>query len=243
MFCSRDHTGWFVTYPIAGYRRVRAPIARRNPRIVTDKPIRKLYTPTPSSDERTTVPPPFDLEAFARETTAPNFTSSRSAEPPSQSRPKLADPVREEPPSASALLGAIHASVAPDSPQGPDDDRIAAMRECFSWGDYAGALTMADLVLASQPHNVLAREFRANCRATLEDVYAFELGPLDRIPGVIRRPAATGNRAVDQRTGFLLSLMDRQSTLGAIIELCGLPRLDALRVLHDLVQQGIVALK
>jgi hypothetical protein len=69
--------------------------ARSEPRIVTDKPTRKLYTPTPSSDERTTVPPPFDIEAFARETTAPDFTSSHSAEPPSQSRPKLADSVRE----------------------------------------------------------------------------------------------------------------------------------------------------
>jgi hypothetical protein len=112
--------------------------------------------------------------------------------------------------------------MAPDSPQGSDDDRLAAMRECFSWGDYAGALTLADLVLVSQPRNL-------------------QLGPLERIPGVIRRPVATGNRPIDQRTGVLLSLIDRQSTLGAIIELCGLPRLDALRILHDLVQRGIVA--
>jgi hypothetical protein len=210
---------------------------------VTDKPTRKLYTPTPSSDERTTVPPPFDIEAFARETTAPDFSSTHAGEPASQSRPKLADPVRGGPPSASALLSAIHASMAPDSPQGSDDDRLAAMRECFSWGDYAGALTLADLVLASQPHNLLAREFRAKCRATLEDVYALQLGPLERIPGVIRRPVATGNRPIDQRTGVLLSLIDRQSTLGAIIDLCGLPRLDALRILHDLVQRGIVALE
>ena len=149
--------------------------------------------------------------------------------------------MREEPPSASFLLGAIHASMAPDSPQGSDEDRIATMRECFSWGDYAGALTLADLVLVSQPHNLLAREFRASCRTALEDVYAFQLGPLDRIPGVIRRPAARGDRAIDPRTGFLLSLIDRQSTLGAILELCGLPRLDALRILHDLVQRRIVA--
>jgi hypothetical protein len=207
---------------------------------VTDKPSRKLYTPTPRSDERATVPPPFDIEAFARETTAPGFTSTYSLEPPSQGRPKLEDPVREEPPTASALLGAIHASMTPDGPHGSDDDRIVAMRECFSWGDYAGALTLADLVLASQPHNLVAREFRANCRATLEDVYAFQLGPLDRIPVVIRQRAAAGNRVVDERAEVLLSFIDRQSTLGAIIEVCGLPTLDALRILHDLVRRGIV---
>jgi hypothetical protein len=208
---------------------------------VTDKPTRKLYTPTPRSDERATVPPPFDIEAFAREATVPDFTATHAAEPAGPIRPKLADPVQEAPPSASSLLGAIHAAMAPDNPQGSDDDRIAAMRECFSWGDYAGALTLADLVLVSQPHNPLVREFRANCRATLEDVYAFQLGPLDRVPRVIRRPAATGNRAIDQRTGSLLSLIDRRSTLGAIIEAWGSPRLDALRIFHDWVQRGVVA--
>jgi hypothetical protein len=207
---------------------------------VTDKPTLKLYTPTSNSDERATAPPPCDIEAFARETTGPDFTSTRAAEPQSQSRPKLADPLRHGLPSASSLLGAIHASMAPSSSQGSDDDRIAAMRECFSWGDYTGALTLADLVLVSQPHNLLAREFRANCRAALEDVYAFQLGPLDRIPAIIRRPAVTGNRANDERTEFLLSLIDRRSTLGAIIEVCGVPSLDALRTLHDLVQRGIV---
>jgi hypothetical protein len=207
---------------------------------VIDKPTRKLYTPTPSSDERPTVPPPFDIEAFAREATAPNLISFRTAEPLSQSRPKLADPAREAQPSASSLLGAIHASMPPDSPHVSDDDRVTTMRECFSWGDYVGALTLADLVLESQPHNLMVREFRANCRTTLEDVYAFELGPLDRVPVVIRRPAATSHHAVDQRSERLLSLINRRSTLRAIIEVCGLPSLDALRILHDLVQRGIV---
>jgi hypothetical protein len=115
------------------------------------------------------------------------------------------------------------------------------MGECFSWGDYAGALTMADLILVGQPDNALAREIRAKCRTTLEDVYAFRLGPLDRIPVVVALSKRTGNRAIDNRTGFLLSLIDGSSTLESILIACALPRLDALRILDDLVQRGVVA--
>jgi hypothetical protein len=132
--------------------------------------------------------------------------------------------------------------MVPDSPRGSDDDRIAAMRECFSWGDYAGALTMADLILAAQPDNLLAREFRTNCRTALEDVYTFRLGPLNRIAVVVKPFAPSGNRTIEQRTGLLLSLIDGSSPLETIVSVCGLPRLDALRILHDLVQSGTVRL-
>jgi hypothetical protein len=206
---------------------------------VTDKPTRKLYTPTPRSDERPTVPPPFDIEAFARATTAPDSRPSLPSEPTTQRRPK---PAIEGPSSASALLGVIEDSAGPLITQRADDP-IAEMGECFSLGDYSGALVIADLVLAADPDDQPVREFRAKCRAALEDVYAFLLGPLERIPVVVMLPEHTGNRATDHRTGLLLSIIDGSSTLDAILDVCGLPRLDALRIVHDLVQSGIVGLK
>jgi hypothetical protein len=48
--------------------------------------------------------------------------------------------------------------------------------------------------------------------------------------------------AIDHRAGFLLSLVDGSSTLEAILDVCGMPRLDALRILHELVQRGAVGL-
>ena len=206
---------------------------------MTDKPIRKLYTPTPRFDERPTVPPPFDIEAFVRATAAPDPRPSLMSEPTTQSRPK---PAAEGPSSASALLGAIEDSAGPVITQRADDP-IAEMRECFSLGDYSGALVIADLVLAADPDDLPVRELRATCRAALEDVYAFLLGPLERIPAVVMLPEHTGNRASDHRTGFLLSLIDGSSTLDAILDVCGLPRLDALRIVHDLVKSGNVGLR
>ena len=209
---------------------------------MTDKPPRKFYSPTPRSvspkaPEPSTVPPPFDIEAYARETSAPESERPPLSEPTATRRSQIKEP---EPDSASALLRTIDDSADPRSTQRTSDDRIAAMRECFAFGDYAGALTMADLILAAQPDNLLAREFRTNCRVALEDVYAFRLEPLDRVPVIAMLPEQTGNRAIDGRTGFLLSLINGASTLEAILDVCALPRLDALRILHDLVQRGTV---
>jgi hypothetical protein len=113
------------------------------------------------------------------------------------------------------------------------------MRERFSFRDYEGALALADRILAAQPEHPLARELRANCGAALEDVYAFRLGPMVRIP-VVRLPAQTDSPSVDHRTGFLLSLIDGSATLEAIVDGCGMPKSDALRILVELVKQGIV---
>jgi hypothetical protein len=114
------------------------------------------------------------------------------------------------------------------------------MRERFSFRDYEGALAMADIILGEWPDHALAREFRANCCAALEDVYAFRLGPMVRIPVVVRLPAPTDSPSVDHRTGFLLSFIDGSATLEAIVDRCGMPKSDALRILYDLVKWGIV---
>ena len=49
--------------------------------------------------------------------------------------------------------------------------------------------------------------------------------------------------SIDHRAGFVLSLIDGSSTLEMILDVCGMPRLDAMRILHELVQQKVVALK
>jgi hypothetical protein len=207
---------------------------------VTDKPTRKFYTPTPrsGSDDRPTGPPPFDIEAYAREATAPESERRPPSEPKTHRRPKLKEP---EPDSASALLRTIDDAAGPRNTHTPNDDRIAAMRECFSFGDYAGALTIVDLILAGQPNNTVALEFQANSRAALEDVYAFQLGPMGRVPRVVALPELSGRQATDGRVAVLHSLMDGCATLQAIVDVCGMPRLEALRLLHDLNHRGIIA--
>jgi hypothetical protein len=208
---------------------------------VADKPKRRLYTPTPSAgpDDRPTARPDFDLEAFARKALK---SDSQGAVP--ASKKKASRSLKEpEPDSASALLRTLDASIGKGGPQRRGDDRAEAMRRCLASGNYATALTMADLVLAEAPSDPVALDVRAQCRATLEDVYTLRLGSLSLVPVVVVLPENADGRVIDHRTGFILSLVDGSSTLENIVDMSGMPRFDALRLLLDLVQGGIVAVR
>jgi hypothetical protein len=207
----------------------------------TARPARRLYAPErkPDLDDRPTVPAPFDVDAFARQ--AMGKVTERAAPPESMTR---ARPVREpEPTSASAALRTLEHSDWPRRASFADDGDLIAMRDRFAFGDYAGALALAERVLASQPENRVAREIRGKCCTTLEDVYAFSLGPLDRVPTLLMLPQSTEKTPIDHRTGFILSLVDGTSTVETIVDVCGMPRLDALGALHDLVQAGILGFR
>ncbi|HEX8790155.1 MAG TPA: hypothetical protein VF765_04335 [Polyangiaceae bacterium] len=267
-------------------------------------------TPTPpppeadDENDRPTVNPPFDVEAFARETSkqgssgrpgaprapaVPSFepdeprskqitltneveleaarerSAARTEPPPRHATPSalsIADArspsspnnpaVPAAPPSGrslsptsieAAVLGAIGSSPAPEITERTIDDPIAEMRERFSLGDYTGALEMAELILAEEPGNLEAAECGENCRTVLENMFAARLGPLDRVPMVVVPRTQMRWLSIDHRAGFVLSLIDGSSSVEMILDVCGMPRLDALRILHELVQQKIVAFR
>jgi hypothetical protein len=264
---------------------------------------RRAGSPTDAGDEndRPTVNPPFDVEAYARQASKPT-TSGRGAPPPpavpsfepEEARSKQItltnevelekaremSAVRTEPPPPrhatpsalsmadarspsspnhpavmpgprsptptsieAAVLGAIGSSPAPEITERTIEDPVAEMRERFSLGDYTGALEMAELILAEEPGNLEAAECGENCRTVLENMFAARLGPLDRVPMVVVPRTQMRWLSIDHRAGFVLSLIDGSSSVEMILDVCGMPRLDALRILHELVQQKIVAFR
>jgi hypothetical protein len=143
----------------------------------------------------------------------------------------------------AAVLGAIGESAAPEITERTIEDPVAEMRERFSLGDYTGALEMSELILAGEPDHAQAGECGENCRTVLENMYAARLGPLDRVPMVIVPRAQMRWLSMDHRAGFVLSLIDGSSSIEMILDMSGMPKLDALRILHELVQQKIVSFR
>jgi hypothetical protein len=182
--------------------------------------------------------------ANARVPSAPNMPSALSmANAHAPSAPSL--PVARSPSPSSieaAVLGAI-GSAGPEIVERTIDDPIAEMRERFSLGDYTGALEIAELMLAEDPGDDAAAQCAESCRGVLESMYAARLGSLDRVPSVLVQRTQLRWLSIDHRAGFVLSLVDGTSTLEMILDVCGMPRLDAIRILHELVQQKILALK
>ena len=68
------------------------------------------------------------------------------------------------------------------------------------------------------------------------------LGSLDRPVYVAVPPAQVRWLSLDPRAGFLLSLVDGSSTIEELLDICGMPRLDALRIVFTLFEQQVIGL-
>jgi hypothetical protein len=68
------------------------------------------------------------------------------------------------------------------------------------------------------------------------------LGPLSRVPRIAVASKALGGLALDHKAGFVLSLVDGSSSLETILDASGLPQLEVLRVIEDLVARGVLDL-
>ncbi len=175
----------------------------------------------------------------------PSALSIADARSPSSVSVPAVGPGRSVTPTSieAAVLGAIGSSAGPEITERTIEDPAAEMRERFSLGDYTGALEMSELILTQEADNLEAAECGENCRSVLEQMYAARLGPLDRVPMVVVPRTQMRWLSMDHRAGFILSLIDGASSVDLILDVCGMPKLDALRILQELVQQKIVAFR
>jgi hypothetical protein len=126
---------------------------------------------------------------------------------------------------------------------GPGDPAAAKdMKDRHTAGDYSGALHVAEQILALAPGDEEARRYAQGCRDVLIQMYASRLGSLDSIARVIVAPEQIRWLSLDHRAGFLLSLVDGTSSVEDLLDICGMPRLDALRILIALVEQRVISL-
>jgi hypothetical protein len=124
-----------------------------------------------------------------------------------------------------------------------EDDPLRDMRERFSLGDYSGALVVAEELLEESPDHVEALRCADSCRQVLEQMYTTRIGPLDRVPFVAVPAEQLRWLNLDHRAGFVLSHIDGACSLEQILDVSGMPTLDALRILFELVQQRVIAFR
>jgi hypothetical protein len=210
-------------------RSVPAPLGRRDrPAFMTETARHPAYNPDPRT--RATVPG----------TSTPNG--------------RVAVIPRSEPVKDSALdfvdgFDPLLDSLAPMSglelPEPPSSKPRAGpkeMQECYAVGDFSRALSIAEEILARSPDDALARRCAQNCRDVLTQMFAARIGPLDQIISVVISPEEVQWLALDHRAGFLLSLVDGQSTVDEILDISGMTRLDALKIIFDLTERQVVRL-
>lgn len=148
---------------------------------------------------------------------------------------------KSEPPATDPLeldLTALNAQGPPSS-----DPLLRDLADRYAMGDYSGALIIAEGILANHPEHAEALRFAKNCEEVLTSMYSARLGALDQIVTIGLARDQVRWLSLDHRSGFLLSLVDGNTTIEEILDLSGMPRLDALRILFSLFQERIIAFR
>jgi hypothetical protein len=68
------------------------------------------------------------------------------------------------------------------------------------------------------------------------------IGPLEQVPSLAIAPARLTELRVDHRAGFLLAQVDGSLTLETLIDISGMPKLEVLRLIYTLVEDGVLNL-
>jgi hypothetical protein len=121
-------------------------------------------------------------------------------------------------------------------------DLGAEVAERYALGDFTGALRAAELWLGTDPENAEAKNYAASCREHLEQFYQSRLGSFDRVAQVDVEPSEIRWLGLDHRAGFFLSRVDGSTTVDELLDLSGMPRLEALATLVELLDMGAVRL-
>jgi hypothetical protein len=175
-----------------------------------------------------------DLEKTPVTTRAPAPTQSRDPRDPLLELDlDLGDVARSGPPPPVLM---------PSPPSSPRDGQLTEMKDRYAMGDFSGALVVAEGLLEQDADDVDAQRYAQSCRDVLTQMYAARLGALTQRV----RVAVPGDQirwlSLDHRAGFVLSLIDGSSTVEELLDISGMNRLDALRILYTLYDQRVIAL-
>ncbi|MDH3199938.1 MAG: hypothetical protein OEM15_03490 [Myxococcales bacterium] len=169
---------------------------------------------SPAQDERPTNRPSGDAWVIDRD--------RRSLPPPAAQPPTLPAPAYDE--SGTTTRDEVHREIA---------DR-------FALGDYAGALSAAELQLGREPEDDEIRRYAESSRERLEVRYATRIGSLDYVFNVSVAASKIKWLGLDPQAAFLLSLVDGQTSVGEVLDLCQMGRLEALRVFTELLDANAI---
>jgi hypothetical protein len=134
----------------------------------------------------------------------------------------------------------------PTPPTSPTDELEALMtgaRELFALGDFSGSLELVEKVLQREPSHEGARAYLKRNESTLLKMYESKLGHLGNVPSQLVPPDEVIWLNMHHRAGFVLSQVDGTLSYEDLLEVSGMDRFDTIRILADLVQNGIIGVK
>jgi hypothetical protein len=122
--------------------------------------------------------------------------------------------------------------------------RITALLErATEWGRAAElerSVAAVDLALSEAPNSALGQKLIQRNRDAILNAFQNFLGDLQRTPALARPLHELASAPISPRAAFLLSRVDGTLSLDEILDVSGMPRLEAYRYLCQLFLRGIL---
>lgn len=115
------------------------------------------------------------------------------------------------------------------------------LRACVALDDFSGALQLSADMLQQAPDDPEAMTAYMHSACVLEKIYLAKMGHLESIPVVCMDDQRLIWLGLDHRSGFVLSQVDGMSSYAEIVEVTGMTRLEAYRILAQLCEQGVIS--
>jgi tetratricopeptide (TPR) repeat protein len=120
------------------------------------------------------------------------------------------------------------------------DSLLKGAGDLLELDDFSGAIELLDKVLEQEPGHSQAQRMRSEAERELLSMLSSKLGDLNRTPRVRMSQDEIIWLNLDNRAGFILSLVDGSLSLDEIISICGLPQLEGMRILVQLFQEKVI---
>ncbi len=173
-----------------------------------------------------------DLDTTSRNTASP-FTELLAT---SAVKPKT--PSESLPATTSSAPAPSPVSAPPQESE--LDALMTGARELFELGDFSGSLELVEKVLRTDAGHEGARAYLKRNEATLTRMYESKLGAMSTVPRQLVPPDEVIWLNMHHRAGFILSQVDGMLSYEDLLEVSGMDRFDTVRILADLVQNGII---
>jgi hypothetical protein len=153
---------------------------------------------------------------------------------------------------SQAALGFVDAHQRPSTPapsMPPTSESVhdrptnagLSLEDLFAVGNFTGALMEATRRLDINPEDEEAMRYADECRRTLTGMYVARIGSLDKTVELRIPMGEVRWLSLDHHAGFILSLVDGMVTVDELLDMCAMPRLEALRILLELHDRDVVA--
>jgi hypothetical protein len=161
---------------------------------------------------------------------------------PTRPEPAELDPVDAR---SAQILEEVDVGSSPDeNKEDRTRRRISALIDrALAWngiGEFDKAVAAVDLALSEDPNSALAQKMLHRNRDTIMTVFQNYIGDLQRTPALAKPLHELSNAPISPRAAFLLSRVDGTLSIDELLDVSGMPRLEAYRYLCQLFLRGIL---